>query len=128
MIRHLSLLGCILLSVLPVAAAVVPTNAFADGTWQFLSSFLCNADDIAIDSQHNVYVLDMGEYPTIKVFNFQGDLLREEWGFAYARAIAIDDDDFLYVLNYLHEGYSRRGWVETVRPELPTAWRLGLCQ
>ena len=61
--RHLSLLGCILLSVLPVAAAVVPTNAFADGTWQFLSSFLCNADDIAIDSQHNVYVLDMGEYP-----------------------------------------------------------------
>ena len=83
--------------------------ATAEGGWEFVLEFGNGPGDIAVDSIHNVYVLDV-EYGRIQVFTSEGLFLRERTGLSYARGIAIDENDEIYVVNYRHD-YPPSGWV-----------------
>ena len=94
-----------------VAVTALPWSpaTAGNGEWQLAYSFLCDAWDIAVDSQHNVYVMDEDR---IRVFTPEGQFLREKTGLNYARAIAIDENDVLYFLWYLHDRSNRLGRVQ----------------
>ncbi len=109
--RSLSFASRILLCAVPLAVTAlqsIPATA-DDGGWHLECSFLCDAWDIALDSQHNVYVMSADR---IRVFTAEGEFLREKTGLDYARGIAIDENDVIYFLWYLHRDYTRLGRVE----------------
>jgi hypothetical protein len=92
-----------------LAVTPLPSSAAGNGEWQLAYSFLCDAWDIAVDSQHNVYVMDADR---IRVFTPGGQFLREKTGLNYARGIAIDENDVIYFLWYLHDRSNRLGRVQ----------------
>jgi DNA-binding beta-propeller fold protein YncE len=80
-------------------------RAAADGGWEFDLEFgdFAGPDGIAIDSQGDVYVLDRGNGPGsdgVKVFTPDGKFLREHLGFDDPGAIAIDENDVMYVVQH----------------------------
>lgn len=71
--------------------------AVASGRWEPVLEFggYGGAADIAVDSQHEVYVV--GAPGQIQVFSQNGEYLRELGGFSSATGIAIDEDDTVYL-------------------------------
>jgi DNA-binding beta-propeller fold protein YncE len=87
----------------------------ANSGWEFVIEFGNGPQDIAVDSSHNVYVLDVG-YDRVQVFTAGGQYLREWAVLANPRSIAIDEGDVVYVLTdcrvvgYTTMGATVLGW------------------
>lgn len=91
-----------LVSVTTIVAfgSLCAASAVAEpGGWQYVLEWdrIGSANDIAVDSQGEVYVAD-GTNGRVIVFSATGDSLREKSGFTRPSGIAIDANDVIYVL------------------------------
>jgi DNA-binding beta-propeller fold protein YncE len=87
----------VITSLLGVFGAVGTGISSGIGGWEFILEFGNGPADIAVDSSHNVYVLDVG-YNRVQVFTPDGVFLRERTGFDEPKSIAIDENDVIYIV------------------------------